>query len=147
MPSIAFDPAQVAEFTLPRDAHLPEAERPRYRSRYLTCRQYLAGRKFVVDAIDAILSDKAEEGILLVNQAMGIGVIGWSGIIDRDGKEVPSLDYAAMDDAFTLTERAQIAAQCIEQVTHLEWQSKKVSPSPVSSAPEPSAPSAGQASA
>lgn len=83
---IAMDPKQTATFHLLSDAETPEAERPVFVTRHLTCREKLDFRKLANQAAE---TKEDTEAIELVLKAIGMGLVDWRQVRGPKGDLVP----------------------------------------------------------
>ena len=150
---IAFDPEAVAWFSLEADLDKPEAKRPAFCSRFLTCRQALR----VQELLRAWAGEtRLEAQIALLTEALAIGLVDWRNVRDQFDQPIPfarrpfpssrpSVDVervVGLEDAYTLLELAEIVRQYIAAVSEVEWRLKNPLPSPSASSTGPSAPAA-----
>jgi hypothetical protein len=125
---ISADPSRRADFSLKIDADKPQESRPTFECRFLTSRQRAEQRRLCKAA--ATEKDDVEANKLL-NQAIGIGVVGW-----RNFDNPFSIE--AIGDALTDLERWELAWDYPSAVELAEFDLKK-SPSQPGSVPGPSA--------
>jgi hypothetical protein len=110
--SIALDPSQTSEISLDNDADRPEAERPTFLARFLTCRE----ARHVQDRLSSPDSDDPAKQDELLERVLAIQLAGWRNVADRDGKAIPFTvtdgRLVTAGDVVTPMERWELIAKC-----------------------------------
>lgn len=132
---IAVDPQQTADFALAIDAGLPDAERPTFTTRFLTCREVLKVDRLIDEAAKLLRDAEAENALL--NRILAISATGWRNITDRDKNpvafkvetvEVNSVTERTinvLDDVLTPTEKWELVTGLLRAVRLQEDDRKK----------------------
>jgi hypothetical protein len=112
---IGFAPTDVATISLPCFASKPEAERPRFKFRFLS-----AGQIKKVERLrdEAARAKGEQEADALVNAAILEGLLGWENLRDHDGGDVPFSPEAL--DEFTLRLKFQMAIEYPRELLYTE---------------------------
>lgn len=137
---VAIDPNARVRFVLESDKG--KSPEPAFFVRPLTMRVW---RK-LADTTDEML--KATEGNVAANkliEAIKIGLVGWEGIVDAKGNDIP-FDPDKLEDIIDVDEAKELL-DAVQDAGRLAREDKKKSESPPSSSMENSAKSAGQDSA
>lgn len=118
---IALDPSETFLFCLPSDEPKPEAERPQFECRYLTCRQVRLLRQARDAAVAASTDDEAEKRIL---DAVTPHLAGWKNF-GRD------FSRDALAETLTVVELLRLPELMVTGASLSELQKKgSASPSP-----------------
>lgn len=115
---LASDPNAVVSFTHPRDAHMPEAERPVYRARFMTCREWQT--LFDLPASDGTFKGRSD----YLDRIIAMAMVGWSNLKDPAGNGIP-FDVPRINDALTRTEKDELVSAMLEAITLAESDLKK----------------------
>jgi hypothetical protein len=115
---LAFDPEQVAEFTLKSDEARPPERRATFRSRHLTGRDSLKLRR-IVDEIRELRKD--DDVLAKLGEAFGIGI---THLKAPDGEWQPFAVEAALG-LLTLVEMYDLLDEWPSRVTEIEISLRK----------------------
>ena len=115
---LACDPNAVVNFTHPRDAHLPEAERPVYRARFMTCREWQT--LFDLPASEPTWQARSD----YLDRILSMAMVGWSGVRDPAGNVIP-FEVPRINEALTRTEKDELVGAMLDAITLAEADLKK----------------------
>jgi hypothetical protein len=105
---IGFDPNDTCLVTLDcLDQGKPDAERARFKCRFLTSGQRKRVEALVQQAYQPQATDAERDA--LINQALLLGIVGWENLRDSDGKDVPFGPEAL--DEFTFRAKSAMASE------------------------------------
>ncbi len=115
---LASDPNAVVSFTHPRDARMPEADRPVYRARFMTCREW----QTLFDMPASEPTYQARNAYL--DRILGMALVGWSNLRDPAGNAIP-FDVPRINDALTRTEKDELVSVMLDSIQLAEADLKK----------------------
>lgn len=124
---LAFDPEQVAEFTLKADEARPPERRATFRSKYLTGREVLRRGQFYREALELANADAI---IAKLGEMFAVGMKS----IRLPGGDWQPFTIDAVLDNLTTAEMWTLAVEWPERVAELESSLGKALPSPAPSA-------------
>ncbi|MCK4340291.1 MAG: hypothetical protein KAY37_01035 [Phycisphaerae bacterium] len=127
---IALDPQATVEFCLDAWPGVPD-QRPAFIAHYLTCRQNIEYDKL----LDRASELKPAEGLPVLLEAIGLGLVGWRNVCDRSGRPL-EFEVGLLGDLLTWHELWELAGRVLSETSLAESDRKKsLSPSPPETGP------------
>lgn len=117
---IGFDPNDTCEVTLRLDADQPEEKRMKFKVRFLSAGDTKKVYRLIQQAKDERDEVKADD---MINEAMKVGIVGWSNIRRHDGSELPFTTESF--DEFTWLQKYRICHEYPVATTLAEADKKK----------------------
>ena len=120
---LALDPNETFEIALDSENDKPEAQRARFRFRFLTLREWRE------TAVPEDLTDlSAVEIVDMLARCLRANLVDWRRVVGRDGEPIP-FDPELIDDVVSLGEAWQLY-YASRRASRLEGPAKNVSASP-----------------